>query len=135
MTAPLARHPIRPTQLSGEPPFFDRFAGKAALVAGRGPFFGLCVLVVAGWVPTVVWLGTDTWQLTIQTITAVVTFLLVALLQNRQSRADAAAQHKLNEIADAMANVISSMKIDDSRLRRDVQELKAAVGLEDRERS
>jgi low affinity Fe/Cu permease len=59
----------------------------------------------------------------------------VALLQNRQSRADAAAQHKLNEIADALANVISSMKIDDSRLRRDVQELKAAVGLEDRERS
>jgi hypothetical protein len=34
-----------------------------------------------------------------------------------------------------LANVISSMKIDDSRLRRDVQELKAAVGLEDRERS
>jgi low affinity Fe/Cu permease len=135
MTTPLAKHPIRPSQLSTEIPFFDRFAGRAALVSGRAPFFALCVVLVVAWLPTIVWLGTDTWQLTIQTVTAIITFLLVALLQNRESRADSAGQHKLNEIADALANLISTLRTDDPRLRRDVEELKAAVGLEDRERS
>lgn len=135
MTTRPVRHPLRPSQLSGDLPFFDRFAGRAAAVTGRAPFFAFCVLLVAAWVPTVLWLGTDTWQLTIQTVTAIVTFLLVALLQNRGSRGDAAAQHKLNEIADALANLIASLGIESPAIERDIAELKAAVGLEDRERS
>jgi low affinity Fe/Cu permease len=135
MAIPRAKHPIRPSQVPDDLPFFDRFAGRSALVAGRAPFFAACVAVVVIWVPSVIWLGLDTWQLTIQTVTAIITFLLVALLQNSQSRSDAATQHKLNELADALANLIRTLDLDSGDLRRDVTELKAAVGLEERERS
>jgi len=43
----------------------------------------------------------DTWQLIINTITTIVTFLLVALLQNTETRAENATQRKLNAISDA----------------------------------
>lgn len=135
MSVSNAQHRVRPSELPRELPFFDRFAGRATLLAGRAPFFAACVLLVVIWLPSFVWFGINTWQLTIQTITAIITFLLVALLQNSQSRADAATQHKLNEISDALADLISVSDSDSVKLRRDIQELKAAVGLEDRERS
>lgn len=135
MAFPRAQHPVRPSQLPEDLPFFDRFAGRSASITGRAPFFAVCVAVVLLWLPTVIWLTPSTWQLTIQTITAIVTFLLVALLQNGQSRSDAATQHKLNELSDAMANLIRALDVDNGDLRRDITELKAAVGLEERERS
>ena len=126
---------LRPSQVRHPLPVFDQFADRAAAVAGRAPFFAACLVLVCLWVPTLLWTSVDTWQLTIQTITAIVTFLLVALLQNRQSRSDSATQHKLNELADAMANLIRSLDVDGRDLDTDVQELKASVGLEERERS
>ena len=129
------RHPVRPSELPGRLPAFDRFAGRASAFAGRAPFFTACLLLVAIWLPTLLFMSLNTWQLVIQTITAVITFLLVALLQNSQSRADAATQHKLNEISDALANVITALDLNHDDLRRDAGELKAAVGLEERERS
>jgi low affinity Fe/Cu permease len=130
-----AHHPIRPTELSDDLPLFDRFAGRWAQLTGRAPFFAACVVLIVVWVPTIAFLSLDTWQLTIQTVTAIVTFVLVALLQNSQSRSDAATQHKLNELSDALANLITSLDLPEAELRRDVAELKAAVGLEERERS
>jgi low affinity Fe/Cu permease len=49
------------------------------------------VLVVVLWVPTL-WVlpSVDTWQLVINTVTTIITCLLVVLLQNTQSRADPA---------------------------------------------
>lgn len=133
------QRPPRPSHLSGKLPAFDRFAGRAASVAGRAPFFASCVLIVVLWLPTLFLISTDTSQLTIQTVTAVITFLLVALLQNSQARANAATQHKLNELCDALANLIRELIQElgptGQELRRDVGELKAAVGLEERERS
>jgi low affinity Fe/Cu permease len=49
------------------------------------------VLVVVLWVPTLsVVPSVDTWQPVINTVTTIITFLLVALLQSTQSRADQA---------------------------------------------
>jgi low affinity Fe/Cu permease len=62
--------------------------------------------------------------------TTIITFLLVALLQNSQQRADLAVQHKLNAIADALADLMDFYEEDD-----DQDELRAAVGLEERESS
>jgi low affinity Fe/Cu permease len=67
----------------------------------------------------------------INTLTTIITFLLVALLQNTQSRADKAVQTKLNAIADGLADLMEV----DPRLSADVSELRAAVGLEQRESS
>lgn len=69
-------------------------------------------------------------------MTTIVTFLMVALLQNSQTRADQAVQHKLNAIADAMADLMDHVAEQGSRdLRRDLLELRDAVGLETRESS
>src|SRR5947208_2221832 len=84
--------------------FFDRFAGWSALIASRAYFFAFCVLLIVVWVPSYFFIGSiDTWQLIINTATTIITFLMVALLQNSQTRSDQAVQHKLNAITDGLA--------------------------------
>jgi hypothetical protein len=58
---------------------------------------------------------------------------MVALLQNSQTRSEQAVQHKLNAIADGLADLMKHIGGDDQGVDRDVRELRAAVGLEDRE--
>jgi len=53
---------------------------------------------------------------------------MVALLQNSQTRADLAVQHKLNAIADSLADLMRQQG-----LEQDAYELRTAVGLEQRE--
>ena len=115
--------------------FFDRFAGRSSAVASRAPFFAACVLLIVVWAPTVAFLSFDTWQLLINTATTIVTFLLVALLQNSQTRNDQATQHKLNAIADGLADLMERFAeyTECRELHKEIHELKTAVGLEDRE--
>jgi len=72
------------------------------------------------------------YQLEINTTTTIITFLMVALLQNSQTRSDQAVQHKLNAIADGVADLMEhlSERHDDDGLRDDIRELRLAVGLE-----
>jgi low affinity Fe/Cu permease len=121
---------------NGGPSFFDRFATAASHFVSRAWFFACCLLLVLIWAPSYFLFGdVDTWQLIINTATTIVTFLLVALLQNTQTRADHAVQDKLNNIADALAGLMASMASEHPELADDERELRAAVGLEDRERS
>jgi low affinity Fe/Cu permease len=124
-----------PTEVGTCVGFFDRFAGHASRIASRAPFFAGCVLLILVWAPTLAFLQLDTWQLLINTATTIVTFLLVALLQNSQTRNDQATQHKLNAIADGLADLMDRFAyyIKDDTLRDEIDELKSAVGLEDRE--
>jgi len=95
-----------PSEVSGEIGLFDRFAGWAASIAARAPFFAFCVLLVVVWlIQGIVTLVVtrdlsrfldDTYQLEINTTTTIITFLMVALLQNASTRGDQATQHKLN---------------------------------------
>ncbi len=126
---------LLPTNISGRIGFFDRFAGWATLLASRATFFAFCVLLIALWAPSILLLkSVDTWQLIINTATTIITFLMVALLQNSQTRSDQAVQHKLNAIADGLADVMAYLADGDGRsLHRDLQELQAAVGLEEHE--
>jgi low affinity Fe/Cu permease len=124
-----------PSSVRGDLGVFDRFAGAASTFASRAPFFAGCVLLIVIWAPTITFLKLDTWQLIINTATTIVTFLMVALLQNSQTRNDQATQHKLNAVADGLADLMSHQARvqDDEQLRRDLRELRLAVGLEDRE--
>ena len=127
-----------PSEVSTRVGVFDRFAGAAALLSSRAYFFTFCVLLIVLWAPTYFLVGNlDTWQLIINTATTIITFLLVALLQNSQTRSDQAIQHKLNAIADALADVMAYLVDDNTaakeRLRNDQIELQQAVGLETRE--
>ena len=74
-------------------------------------------------------------QLIINTATTIITFLMVALLQNSSTRSDQAVQHRLNAIADGLATLMDHLA-DDSPARRlddDVSELREAVGIEEYE--
>jgi membrane protein implicated in regulation of membrane protease activity len=123
-----------PSDVSGKLSIFDRFASVVNEFVSRPWFFVFCVLLVVLWAPSFVVLPSiDTWQLIINTATTIVTFLLVALLQNTQKRADDAAQKKLNAIADALSDVMGKLARDHPDLRDDRMELRKAVGLEDRE--
>ena len=134
-----------PSDVSSRVGFFDRFAGRAALIASRAPFFAFCVLLVALWLLQgailVAVKGSfkpfldAQFQLEINTTTTIVTFLMVALLQNSQTREDQATQHKLNAIADGLSNLMErwSTRFEDEPFRKDIRELKLAVGLEERE--
>ncbi|WP_083913575.1 low affinity iron permease family protein [Nocardia concava] len=115
---------------------FDRFATATAIRASRAGFFVFCVALVLIWIPSIVVVrSVDTWQLVINTATTIITFLLVALLQNTQSRSDAAIQAKLNAISDALADFMGELSAEYPELEKHRRELTDAVGLEDREGS
>ena len=126
---------LMPSDVSSRVGFFDRFAGHASLIASRAVFFAACVLLVVIWAPSILFLhDVDTWQLIINTATTIVTFLMVALLQNSQTRSDQAIQHKLNAIADGLADLMTHLAQGEERdLRQDIIELRDAVGLETHE--
>lgn len=71
-------------------------------------------------------------RLIINTITTIVTFLMVALLQNSQSRNDSATQDKLNAVAAGLAELITLVDKKDPDAQRLRTELRDAVGLEGR---
>jgi uncharacterized membrane protein len=126
----------RPSEISEHLSVFDRFASATSRLAASAWFFALCVLLVVIWAPSYfLFRSVDTWQLIINTLTTIVTFLLVALLQNTQMRSDEAVQDKLNEVADALADLMESLADDRPQLRKDCAELRSAVGLEQRESS
>lgn len=118
-----------PSDVSDDVGWFDRFAEKASKLASRAWFFAFCVLLVVIWAPSILILrDIDTWQLIINTATTIITFLLVALLQNSQQRSDQAVQQKLNAIAGSLADLMENQD-----MPKDAAELRSAVGLENHE--
>ena len=135
-TEPRAHHraAVMPSDVDSKPSFFDRFATVVSGFASRAYFFAACLLIVVLWLPSYFLMSDlNTWQLIINTLTTIVTFLLVALLQNTQTRAEAALQQKLNAIADALADLMGELALDRPSLEKDRRELAEAVGLEQRE--
>ena len=121
-----------PTQeLAHKKSFFDRFAGRASDFVSHAPFFVACVALCAIWAPTILIFGSiDTWQLVINTVTTIITFLLVALLQNTQRRGEEAIHSKLDAISDALADLMERQLGEGKNFHENIRELKAAVGLE-----
>jgi hypothetical protein len=97
------------------------------------------VLLVVLWAPTYFLVGNfDTYQLIINTPTTIITFLLVALLQNTQKRNEQALQHKLDAVADGLADLMDHFAEGDPErqaakedLAGDIEDLRAAGGLEE----
>ncbi|CAN7306889.1 low affinity iron permease family protein [Rhizobium sp. LjRoot258] len=113
---------------------FTRFASKTSEWAGRPVTFVLAVVLVA------VWAGTgplfdfsETWQLVINTGTTIITFLMVFVLQNAQTRDARAVQAKLDEIiltSHAENKFIGIEHLDDEDLKHlDRLVAKAAKGV------
>jgi low affinity Fe/Cu permease len=114
------------------PTAFDRFAEATTHFVSHGLFFTVSVVLVVIWFPTiVVFASVDTWQLVINTFTSVLAFLLIALLQNSERRYDEALHHKIDAVAAGLADLMESQAEPDRELlKRHIDELRAAVGLE-----
>ena len=85
------------------PSIFTRFAKWTARIMGRPLTFAIAVLLVATWAISGPYFQySDTWQLTINTSTTIVTFLMVFLIQATQNRDAEAIQIKLDEIIRSM---------------------------------
>jgi low affinity Fe/Cu permease len=111
---------------------FDRFAEGASQFVSKGLFFTISVVVVAIWMPTIfVFQDIDTWQLVINTLTSVLAFLLIALLQNSERRYDEALHQKIDALAAALADLMEHQANGDRELlQRHIEELRSSVGLE-----
>src|SRR5437879_8270484 len=79
--------------------WFSKIATKTAIGSGRPWAFGLASLFVLGWlISGLLFHFSDTWQLVMNTISSIVTFLMVFLIQNAQNRDSSALQLKLDEL-------------------------------------
>lgn len=79
--------------------WYTQFAKAASRFCGRPRVFALAVLVIVVWVLSGPLFGfSDTWQLVINTGTTIITFLMVFLIQNTQTRDTEAIQLKLDEL-------------------------------------
>jgi low affinity Fe/Cu permease len=121
---------LSPSKISGRRGRFDQIAAATAHAVSRGPFFSGCVAGVLIWLVLGVLTGfSETWLAAGSAVMAVVIVMLVAVLENAQRRSDQAIQRKLNAIADALADYMCETNVDDQQ----VDELRAAVGIEHRE--
>lgn len=78
---------------------FRRFADAISNIVGSSWWFLLAVVIVIGWgIVGPIYHYSDTWQLVINTVSSVITFLMVFLIQNTQNRDSKAIQLKLNEL-------------------------------------
>jgi low affinity Fe/Cu permease len=81
------------------PGLFWRFARGTSQLAGRPATFAAVTLVVAAWALGGPAFGySESWQLAINTLTTIVTFLMVFLIQATQNREAEAIQLKLDEL-------------------------------------
>lgn len=79
--------------------FFRRAASRISKITGSYWAFFVAVLTIILWALSGPMFGfSDTWQLVINTLTTLVTFLMVFLIQNTQNRDTKAMHLKLDEL-------------------------------------
>src|SRR3981081_253439 len=78
---------------------FSKVATKTAQIGGRPLAFGMAARFVVGWlIAGPLFSFSNTWQLVLNTVSSIVTFLMVFLIQNAQNRDSAALQLQLDEL-------------------------------------
>jgi low affinity Fe/Cu permease len=83
--------------------WFRAMAQQTAKAAGSSAaFMGICAITAAWLISGPIFHWSDTWQLVINTVTNIVSMLMVFLIQNTQNRESAAVQLKLDELLRAM---------------------------------
>src|SRR5438034_1653842 len=107
---------------NGSSSWFPSFARSMANASGKPATFVIAVLVIIVWAVTGPIFGySDTWQLTINTGTTIVTFLMVFVIQNTQNRDSQVVQLKLDEliraVQEARNELVDMEDLSDEELR------------------
>ena len=117
---------------------FDRFVELAQSATSGSRTFGVVLIVIVLWALSFpLFHHAAEWQAMIHTIAAIVTLLLLVLLENASKRADEASQEKINVLSDAVAALLDDQagragadpELD---LAGHADRLRTAVGLETR---
>jgi low affinity Fe/Cu permease len=129
---PMPDHPTAPTDVSEETTWFDRIADATSHIVARPGFFLASLGIVIVWALSGFAVDfSHGWVDSLELVVALVTFLMVALLENESWRGSKATQRKLNAMAAALAELMEKSDVDNQH----VEQLNAAVGLEKRESS
>lgn len=106
---------------------FRKFAQVASDLVGSSWAFLLAVGLLVGWIISgPIFHYSNTWQLFINTITTIVTFLIVFLIQNAQNREAKATQLKLDELIRASYSrdkLIDAEDMSDEELEREKEKI------------
>ena len=112
---------------------FEHFVEWSHAQVSRAPFFGVCLAILVVWLLSLpAWNDLKSWQSALHTVTSVLSLLLLVLLENSGRRSEEAAQEKLNVLAEALSDLMSSQARQDPGLEAAVNRLRDAVGLEAR---
>jgi low affinity Fe/Cu permease len=121
---------------------FRRFAARVSNICGSATAFIIAIALVVLWAAAgPAFHYSDTWQLTINTGTTIITFLMVFLIQNTQNR-DAKATHlKLDEllrgVKGARTELVDLEDLSDKdldELQKEFAELRKRFGVRAKER-
>src|SRR5579863_7027916 len=83
--------------------WFANMAQSTAKAAGSSPaFVAICLITLLWMITGPLFHWSDTWQLVINTVTNIVSMLMVFLIQNTQNRESVAQQLKLDELLRAV---------------------------------
>ncbi len=112
---------------------FERFVDAINLRVSRAPFFGVILVALTLWaVSKPLWSSTTKWELALHTGAAILSLLLLVLLENAGRRSQEAAQEKLNVLAEALSDLMAHHAGNSNELNASVEKLREAVGLEER---
>lgn len=123
-----------PSEVSSRRSWFDEFAARAQDIASRDLFFLAIVGLTLLWAPSYFLLHSlDHWYIAFVLPAEILTLFLVVLLENHNRRSEQALHRKLDAFAAVLAAIAAESGSEE--VRKHAKELRAAVGLQDRESS
>jgi low affinity Fe/Cu permease len=104
----------------------ERFSTRASEWAGSTTAFIISLAVVLAWLATgPLFAFSDTWQLVINTITSVATFVMVFLIQRAQNKDSLAMHLKLSELIAAVRGSADRMMVVEELTEAELRQLHA----------
>ena len=129
--ASMSRQEAKPKDADERGTPLTRCIGVITAALGSFPAIGLAVFLILSWlVGLFIVRGgflNQNYQLVINTLTTIITFLMVFVIQNTQNRDGRALQTKLDAQTEVLAAIAVAVKVDDDALPG----LKKLIGVED----
>lgn len=105
---------------------FALFASKVSKWTGSSVAFSVAALFILGWAVTGPYFGfSANWQMVVNTVTTIATFLMVFVIQNSQNRDGLALQIKIDEIIRAVGTAHNEFIDLEDRSHGELDEIKA----------